>query len=152
MLTLTVLCFFCTCVSILMISAAIYDIMMTSSNGSIFRVTGLCVGNSPVTCVFPSQRPVTRSFDSFFDVRLNKPLAKQSWGWSFETPSRSLWSHCNVLPLFSEQAWSTEKDRFSILSRINLCIWNKSMQSTSHIVYTILSHGSRPLFWYTCIF
>ena len=31
----------------------------------------------------------------FFDLRLNKRLSKQSWGWRFETPSRSLWSHCN---------------------------------------------------------
>ena len=69
--------------------------MMTSSNGNIFRVTGLCAGNSPVTGEFPSQRPVTRSFDVFFDLRLNKRLSKQSWGWWFETPSRSLWRHCN---------------------------------------------------------
>ena len=34
----------------------------------------LCVGNSPVTGEFPSQRPVTRSFDVFFDLRLNKRL------------------------------------------------------------------------------
>ena len=54
-----------------------------------------CVGNSPVTGEFPSQRPVTRSFDVFFDLRLNKRLSKQSWGWWFETPSRSLWHHCN---------------------------------------------------------
>ena len=36
---------------------------MTSSNGNIFHITGLCKGNSPVTGEFPSQRPVTRSFD-----------------------------------------------------------------------------------------
>ena len=30
----------------------------------------LCVGNSPVTSEFPSQRPVTRSFGVFFDMRL----------------------------------------------------------------------------------
>ena len=35
-----------------------------------------------------SQRPVTRSFDVFFDVGLNKQLSKQSWGCWFETPSR----------------------------------------------------------------
>ena len=35
-----------------------------------------------------SQRPLTRSFDVFFDLRLNKRLSKQSWGWWFETPSR----------------------------------------------------------------
>ena len=56
----------------------------------------LCAGNSPVTGEFPSQMPVTRSFDVFFDLRLNKRLSKQPWGWWFETPSRSLWSHCNV--------------------------------------------------------
>ena len=32
----------------------------------------LCAGNSPVTGGFPSQRPVTRSFDVFFDMWLNK--------------------------------------------------------------------------------
>ena len=69
------------------------SLMMTSSNGNIFRITGLCAGNSPVTGEFPAQRPVTRSFDVFFD--LNKWLSKQQRRWWFETPSRSLWHHCN---------------------------------------------------------
>ena len=56
----------------------------------------LCVGNSPVTGEFPSQRPVTRSFDVFFDRRLNKRLSERSRGRWFETPSRSTWLHCNV--------------------------------------------------------
>ena len=43
-----------------------------------------------------AQRPVTRSFDVFFDLRLNKRLSKQRWGWWFETPSWSLWRHGNV--------------------------------------------------------
>ena len=55
----------------------------------------LCAGNSPVTGEFPKQRPLTRSFDVFFDLRLNKPLGKQSWGRWFETPLRSLWRYCN---------------------------------------------------------
>ena len=55
----------------------------------------LCAGNSPVPAEFPAQRPVTRSFDDFFDLRLNKRLCKQSWGWWFETPSRPLWRHRN---------------------------------------------------------
>ena len=55
----------------------------------------ICAGNSPVTGEFPTKRPVTRSFDIFFDMRLNKRMSKQSWGWWFETPSRSLWRHCN---------------------------------------------------------
>ena len=41
----------------------------------------LCAGNSPVTGEFPAQRPVTQSFDAFFDLRLNKRLSKHSWGW-----------------------------------------------------------------------
>ena len=36
----------------------------------------LCVGNSPVTGEFPTQRPVMRSFDVFFVLRLNKRLSK----------------------------------------------------------------------------
>ena len=55
----------------------------------------LCVGNSPVTGEFPTQRPVTRSFDVFLICALNKRLSKQSWSWWSETPSRSLWCHCN---------------------------------------------------------
>ena len=54
-----------------------------------------CAGNSPVPGDFPAQRPVTRSFDVFFDLRLNKRLSKQSWGWWFETLSCPLWRHCN---------------------------------------------------------
>ena len=34
----------------------------------------ICAGNSPVPGEFPAQRPVTRSFDVFFDLRLNKRL------------------------------------------------------------------------------
>ena len=59
-----------------------------------------CAGNSPVIGEFPSQRPVTRSFDVFFDLRVNKRLSNQSWGWRFETPSRSLWRHCDVTLCF----------------------------------------------------
>ena len=63
--------------------------MMTSSNGNIFHIIG------PLCGEFPSQRPVTQSFDVFIDLRLNKRLRKQPWSWWFETPSCSLWRHCN---------------------------------------------------------
>ena len=55
----------------------------------------ICAGNSPVPGELPAQRPVTRSFDVFFDLRLNKRLSKQSWGWWFETLSCPLWRQCN---------------------------------------------------------
>ena len=69
--------------------------MMTSSNGNIFRVTGPLCGEFTGPGEFPAQRPVTRSFDVFFDLRLNKPLSKQPWGWWFEMPLCSLWRQCN---------------------------------------------------------
>ena len=47
----------------------------------------ICAGNSPVPGEFPTQRPVTRSFDVYFDLRPNKRLSKQSRGWWFETLS-----------------------------------------------------------------
>ena len=69
--------------------------MMTTSNGTIFRVTGLCEANSLVTGEFPSQTPVTQSLDVFFDLCMNKRLSKQSQDWWFETPSCPLWLHGN---------------------------------------------------------
>ena len=56
----------------------------------------ICAGNSPVPGEFPTQRPVTRSFGVFFDLRLDKRLRKQSWGWWFETPRGLLWRHRNA--------------------------------------------------------
>ena len=76
--------------------------IMTSSNGSKDQGThpssallAICAGNSPVPGEFPAQRPVTRSFVVFFDLRLKNRLSKQSWGWWFETLSCPLWRHCN---------------------------------------------------------
>ena len=77
--------------------------MMTSSNGNIFRVTGPLCGEFTGPGEFPAQRPVTRSFDVFFDLRLNKRLSKQSWDWWFETPAWSLWRHRNVLELIKSR-------------------------------------------------
>ena len=45
--------------------------MMTSSNGNIFRVTGPLCGEFTGPGEFPAQRPVTRSFDVYFDLRPN---------------------------------------------------------------------------------
>ena len=56
----------------------------------------ICARNSPVHGEVPEQRPVTRSFDVFFDLRLNKRLSKQPLGWWFETISRPLWRHRNA--------------------------------------------------------
>ena len=70
----------------------------------LFTLLALCAGNSPVTGKFPSQRPVTRGFDVFFDLRLNKRLSKQSRRWWFGTLSRSLqWRRRNLKPYGRDQ-------------------------------------------------
>ena len=84
----------------------------------------ICAGNSPVTGEFPAQRPVRRSFGVFFDLRLNKRLNTQWWGWRFETPSHPLWSHCNaIVPLLKNKVigltkWYTLHHFFLMVSRI----------------------------------
>ena len=69
--------------------------MMMSSNEKISASLVLCEGNPPVTGGFPLQRPVTWSFDVFFDQSRDKRLSKQSRRQWFETPLRSLWLHLN---------------------------------------------------------
>ena len=54
-----------------------------------------CMGNSPVTSEFPSQRPVTWSSYVFFYLRLHIQLSKQLRHRWFEMPSHYLWHHCN---------------------------------------------------------
>ena len=79
--------------------------MMTSSNGNIFRVTGPLCGEF----TGPRWIPRTKANDAelwfFLDLRLNKRLSKQSWGWWFETPSRPLWRHCNANEIVRTYRW-----------------------------------------------
>ena len=82
----------------------------------------LCAGNSPVPGEFSAQRPVTRSFDVFFDLRLNKRLSKQPWGWWFETPS---WTPINIW--FWVLAGGQTIDNDDVLDQIWLAVstWQK---------------------------
>ena len=41
-----------------------------------FALLTICAGNSLVTGEFPAKRPVTRSFEVFFDLYLNEQLSK----------------------------------------------------------------------------
>ena len=60
-----------------------------------FHVTGHLCGEFTGPGEFSAQRPVARSFGVFFDLRLNKRLSKQSWGWWLETLSCPLWRYRN---------------------------------------------------------
>ena len=95
---------------------------MMSSNGNIVRVTGALWGESvdsphkgqwrgalmySLTCTWTN--------DVFFDLRLNKQLCKQPRSRWFETPSRSLWRHSNVV--------------FNSLSKMLPTTWNSGVAS-----------------------
>ena len=82
----------------------------------------VCAGISLVPSEFPAQRPVTRSFNVFFDLRQNKRVRKQSWGWWFERPPSPLWRHCNDVRRHLQSSCPT---LFQVLKR---AIWS----STSH--------------------
>ena len=64
-------------------------------------ILGICAGNSPVTGEFPAQRPVTRSFDGIFDLRLNK-RQEIIMRLVIETPSHPLWRQCNVTKRYGQ--------------------------------------------------
>ena len=98
----------------------------------------LCVGNSPVTGEIPKQTPVMRNFGIFFDLRLNKRLNKQSLGWWFETPSRSLRRHCNAR---IKNAVSVIIENLRIMPRINeihhvLIITTTSICTFGNVLYS----------------
>ena len=91
----------------------------------------------------PAQRPVTRSFDVFFDLRLNKRLSKQSWGWSFETPWRPFWRHCNDTKQFA-----IEYVMMDIMSGCNTLRYLKVVVGVMYFVSD--SSYVQPCWWRTC--
>ena len=123
--------------------------MMTSSNENIFRVTGpLCKEFTDHRWI-PAQRPVTRKFDVFFDLRLNKRLSKQSWGWWFEMPSRPLWRHCNVKKN-ATNFWcisSTKLHSVRVYMHAIFHIYGKYLHTVGHcnMCYTLYHSGKKSI-------
>ena len=116
--------------------ANLCQVMMTPSNGNIFRVTGPLCGEFTGPGEFPAQRPVTRSFDVLFDLRLNKRLSKQPWGWWFETPAWSLWRHRNA------NTWGNDNGSHRSVQLIHnesvISVWN---------IYGCRSHAGFDILW-----
>ena len=94
----------------------------------------------------------TRSFDVFFDLRLNIRWSKHSRFWWFETPWRSLWRHCNITCIchcdhsssiwfscsdyitghdIASLSWSVEKNTYNVYELFP----GKSLISTYHYQY-----------------
>ena len=104
----------------------------------------ICAGNSPVAGEFPTQRPVTQGFDVFFDLRLDKRLIKQRWGWRFATPSHPLWRHHNVCRMnwSSVNAKKYIDCRFGVKAFFKLQIISILTQLNSTLQVLIRSDGS----------
>ena len=130
-------------------------IMMTSSNGNIFRVTGPLCGEFTGPGEFPAQRPVTRSFDVFFDLRPNKRLSKQLWGWWFETLSWSLWRHCNVsIRVWNHIRHPIFRPNGRAMGFLSWIFWrNLAALKRNHTVLAdiVNSRSSEFVYYYDCI-
>ena len=112
---------------------------MTSSNRNIFRVTGRLCGEFSGHQWIPHTKASDAELCCFFDLCLNKRLSKQSWGWWFETPSRSLWRHCN------------EDHCSSNYRQITCPIKSRNIEMITHILLAVVSDdilAQRRYIWY----
>ena len=121
----------------------------------------ICAGNSPVNGEFPIQRPVTRSFDVFCHLRLNKQLSKQSWGRWFETLLRPLRRHCNG-QYFCRAIWHISQRleylnscscefQASMIGSKSYCILNwvqGNCSSLTHVVSIVCKARVATSLWY----
>ena len=127
-------------------------VMMTSSNGNIFLVTGNLCGEFTGSQWNPhTKKTVTRNFDVFFDLRPKKLLSKQSWGWWFETPSRPLWRHRNV-PFLMRQSckfWSNcSLPKYQNIQQRANCMHITSHVRSHHKAMILISWHKSIAIWY----
>ena len=90
----------------------------------------LCAGISPVNGEFPSQRPVTQSYDVVLDLPLNKGFSKQLRHQWYETQSCSLWRHCNVCVSYT---YRTDVRRVG-------CPWHPQHHTNANQIYHFVIH------------
>ena len=84
--------------------------------------------------------PLTKASDAelwfFFDLRLDKRLSKQSWGWWFETPPCPLWRHCNdKMFLVSSCSCLCPIHWIQMLSREWRCCWSSVDRRCSNYIW-----------------
>ena len=73
-----------------------------------------------------------------FDLRLNKRMSKQLWGWKFETPSHPLWHHRNEMCEIS--MWN------NILLELSFCLVMKTVLFRIRRNYSNLNWKSKTIF------
>ena len=95
----------------------------------------ICAGNSPVTGEFPAQKPVTRSFDVFFDLRLDKSLSELSRG-----DLRRYHAHYDVTVMLRNSKETAKVIFFSHnIIRTSICILSREvMEPYQQVMQTCL--------------
>ena len=93
----------------------------------------ICAGNSPVPGEFPTQRPVTRSFDAYIDLRPNKQLSKQSCGWWFRRRYRSHYD-VTVMVTIILMVMCQKEDSW----KAYMCLWYAGMPYILCLLYDVL--------------
>ena len=105
----------------------------------------ICAGNSPVPGEFLAQRPVTRSFDVFFDLHPNELVSKHCGGWWFETPSCPLWRHRNVKWHISPTT-NIRQEMFKTYQPENGLKWGNLVPSDNSIIRRIKGFSTLKLY------
>ena len=131
------------------------DFMMTSSNGNIFRVTGHLCGEITGLRRIPRSKASDVELWCFLwcFLHLIKRLSKHSRGWWFETLSRPLWRHCNVLWIPNTHHWPYSGAQplalhVSIVSNAPVLARSLSSHSGFYIKCTILALRRMEVSWH----
>ena len=119
--------------------------MMMSPNGTIFRVTGHLCGEFTEHRWIPHIKASVAELCVFFDLRLNKRLSKQSWGWWFETLLRPFWHHC-IMASNKKQQWHRIKNG----SHFILCLMALPLLCV-YLKWTLMSKHLRTCMGSVCI-
>ena len=132
--------------------------MMTSSNGSIFCVTNPLCGEYSGHRWISIAKAIGAELWCFY-LRLSKRLSKQSWQWWFETPSPSLWHHCNdnwAARCFTQKSpcstliliWSHTRHNHSLTSNVHITASGKLLRMA--IYFSISKNHARFRCQYAC--
>ena len=116
---------------------------MTSSNGNIIRVNGHLCGEFTDPGEFPTQRPVTWSFDVYLYLRLNKRLCKQSWGWWLETLLCPLLRHSTVHPYIHDKVIECKYMWCCLFHRTVLCSMSSKNTVVKHYCFAVYLQSKR---------
>ena len=130
------------------------DRMMTSSNGNIFRVAGPLCGEFTGPGDFPAQRPVTRSFAVFLDLRLNKRLSKQVIWDAIAPIMTSLWwrsslhALCNDFLVDHSCSPSKLAARLYLVNKTICHEWSRGSQNQTSLVCVLVLRNTIYRFIY----